>query len=258
MAVSDITREIPRFESEDTFQFTLATSPRVSSIQFMVFNTDGNTLAPAAVQSGVSVSESGTNTGLFYVSRILPTTPAIYTYAFIGWDAASLTYTTRGYFEIYKTEILSFQTYADITDTVRTARQIFGRGELTFRDMRPYLESADAWIDTKLRPIATVPVSPTPNFLRDASKVGGLFMYYSDRYAFQKDDAPPGIVERWRQYNELIDAIVAGSASLVGVDVSDQPIDINMDGYKPIFDFRGVEDQRIDPDLIDANEDDDT
>lgn len=257
MPLSDLTREIPRFEAEDTFQFTLTMSAnRPESVQFMIFGTDGATVAPVAVQTGLSVAESGANTGIYHVERILPSSAGLYAWKFVAFDAASRTYPTAGYFEVYKTVVESFYTYSDISETVRSARQIFG-SDLTIGEMRRYFEEADAWIDTKLRPVATVPVSPTPNFLRGMSQVGAQFMYLAD-HGPQKSVDPAGIVRRWEEYNTLLDAIVAGSASLVAVDVSDRPIDIANDGYKPIFDFREPEEQRIDPDLIQDNEDQDT
>lgn len=251
----DLSRDVPRFEAEDTFQFTFtSTVNRPASVQFIVFNTDGTTLAPPTVQNSFFVAESGTNTGLYYIERILPTSAGLYYYQWTAFDAASRTYVTRGYFEVVRTTTLSFQTYADITDVVRTARQIFGRGELTVGDMRPYMEEADAWIDSKLAPVTTVPVSPVPAFLRGASKVGALYMYYSDRYAPQNEDAPPGIVDRWNRYNEMLDALAAGSLSIAGVSV-DKKIVIDPEGYKPVFDLREFESQRVDPDLLDATED---
>lgn len=252
----DITRNIERYEAEDTFQFTLAASAsRPNTVAFTVFNTNGNTLALEAVQSGATVAESGTNTGVYHFERVLPSSVGLYTYEWRAWDVTSRTYVNRGEFEIIRTEAHSFYSYGDPVETVRTARQIFGRGDITMRDLRPYHEEADAWIDTKLSPIVTVPVTPTPNFLRYGSKLGALYFYYSFRYAVEKDAAPPGIVDMWEKFNEQLDAIVAGSASIAGVISVEDAISVMPGDFKPVFDLRDPISQRVDPDLIDDEED---
>lgn len=256
----DITRNIDRFETEDTFQFTLtATVSRPNTVAFNVFNTNGNTLALEPVQSAAIVQESGASTGLFYMIRVLPTSVGLYTYEWRSWDSSSRTYINRGEFETIKTEAHSFFTYADVTDTIRTARQLFGRGDITIRDVRPYLESADGWIDSWLGRITTVPLGSSSAIVKDMSKVYGLYYYYADRYSVEKEDAPPGIVGRKDRYDELLQAVIAGSATIAGLGIGvEDKISVLPGDFKPVFDMRDVIQQRVDPDLIAAEDSRDT
>ena len=207
--------DIERYEADDTQQFTLVATLQVpSTVTFCVFNVDGRTLAPVSIQAN-SPNVSFTSTGQFFVNRVLPTTPGLYFAEFIAYDAVSRTYPRRFEFEIYKTEAHSFQTYADVLDVMRTGRQIFKQPTITQRDLRPYLEEADAYIDAKLSRIVGVPILPTPNIIRAMSKVFGLAFFYSDLHSVENEEAPPAIVTRKEWYDSLLDAIVAGSASLV-------------------------------------------
>src|SRR3989304_9860661 len=94
----DITRNIDRFEGEDTFQFTLTmTVSRPSTVAFVVYNTDGSTLAPETVQANSAWAvESGTNTGVFYMNRVLPTSVGFYTNMWRGGDSSSRASPHRG------------------------------------------------------------------------------------------------------------------------------------------------------------------
>ena len=255
--------DIPRYEAEDTRQFTwAATITTPSTIAFNLFNTDGVSLAPAAVQaSSFFVASSGN--GVFYDNVVLPTSVGLYFYQWIGWDAASRTYITRGEFEIIRTEPVSFFTYADILDVTRTGRQIFGRADITQRDLRPYLESGDAYIDSKLGMIMAVPLSPTPNLIRDMSKIFCLANFYSDRYSVEHEAAPPAIIARKESYEELLAAVMSGTAVLVtsgGVVSRAEQEYIGLTGGLehsagvPVFGMRDFETQTIDSDIVDAED----
>ena len=90
----DITRNIDRFESGDLKQFTFAntlTVPR--TIDFIVFNTDGATLPPVDVQSGLTVTVSAAtanvgSVGVYYVNRQLPSSVGLYTYWWRAWGSS--------------------------------------------------------------------------------------------------------------------------------------------------------------------------
>ena len=90
----DISRNIDRFESEDLKQFTFAntlTVPR--TIDFIVFNTDGTTLAPVDVQSGLTVTVSAAtanvgSVGVYYLNRQLPSSVGFYTYWWRAWGSS--------------------------------------------------------------------------------------------------------------------------------------------------------------------------
>jgi hypothetical protein len=214
----DITGSIPRYEAGDTKQFTIAsTGSRPATVSFVTFNTDGRTLALEGAQSGAAVVavETPSQTGFYFYPRILPTSPGLYFYEWDLFDASSRPSVLRGEFEIFKTEPVSFFTYSDILDVTRTGRQIFGRADITQRDLRPYLEEADAFIDSHLGIVMGVPVTPTPNLLRAMSKVFALSNYYSDRYSVENAAAPPAIIARKDDYEKLLYSIVSGTAVLV-------------------------------------------
>ena len=259
----DITGNIPRWEADDTRQFTMtATVNRPSTVAFIMFNTDGRSLAPEAVQSGATVAESGTNTGLFYFNRVLPTSTGLYFYEWRSWDAASRTYIVRGEFEAIRTEPHSFWTYADIMDVVRTGRQIFQRGDITQRDMRPYLEAADGYIDGKLGMVMTVPVTPTPAIITDMSKIFSLAYFYSDRYSIEREAAPPAILQRKEWYEEYLSSVLSGTAVLVtSGGVTTRVVDeINkmtgsIDDGTPTFGLRDWPSQKVDADILDDEAD---
>ena len=241
----DILGGIERFEADDTQQLTFtATLTAPQTVAFHIFNTEGTTLTPVAVQSGQSVSASGG--GLYYVDRVLPSSAGMYFYQWTAWDSSSRTYIIRREFEVVRTEAFSFDTYANMTDLVRTGRQAFGRMDITLRDLRPYAEAADRYIDASRNDTAVNTV-----LLREMSKVGALYYFFADRYSFETKDAPPGIVGRWKEYKDLLAAIVAGT--LGGKD----PVSVLTGGpdstFKPVFDSREFEDQRVDPDLIDSD-----
>ena len=263
MAGIDVTGGIPRYEADDTKQFTwTATVSAPSTIAFNLFNTDGKTLAPAAVQaSSFFVAASGS--GVFYMNVVLPTSAGLYFYQWTPYDAASRPYTTRGEFEIVRTEPVSFFTYADILDTTRTGRQIFARSDITQRDLRPYLEEGDAVIDSMLGQVTTVPLVPTPNLIRAMSKVFALANFYSDRYSMQNEDAPPAILRRQDKYMEMLTAIMSGTAALVssgGVIAVAQDAVTALTGSLehsegvPIFGLRDSEMQRVDADIVEAED----
>ena len=265
MAV-DVTGGIPRYEANDTKRFTWAsTATPPSTVAFNLFNTDGASLAPEAVQaSSFFVAASGG--GVFFVDVVLPTSVGLYFYQWRPFDAASRPYTMRGEFEIVRTEPHSFWTYADVLDVTRTGRQVFGRADITQRDLRPYLEEADAFIDSMLGRVMTVPVTPTPNLLVAMSKVFALANFYSDRYSVEDEGAPPAIIKRRDDYVEFLSSVVSGTAVLVtsgGVTTSIQDAVTALTGSLPgaagvpVFGLRDPENQVIDADITQAEADKD-
>ena len=263
MAGIDITGGIPRYEADDTKQFTFAsTATRPATVAFAVYNTNGNTLALEAVQSGATVVETPTNTGAYIFPRVLPTSAGLYFYQWTGWDASSRPAIIRGEFEIVRTEPVSFFTYGNILDVTRTGRQVFGRADITQRDLQPYMEEGDAYIDSMLGLVVTVPVTPTPNLIVAMSKVFALANFYSDRYSMENEDAPPAIMKRKEEYVELLSSIVSGSAVLVtsgGVVTSVQEaitaLTGSIKGGVPVFGMRDPEDQTVDADITAAEAD---
>lgn len=260
MAGIDVTGSIPRYEADDTKQFTFAsTATRPATVAFSVYNTDGNTLALHAVQSGATVVETPTNQGAYIFPRVLPTSAGLYFYQWTAWDASSRPAVIRGEFEVVRTEPLSFWTYGNVLDVTRTGRQVFGRADITQRDLRPYLEEADAFIDSMLGLVITVPVTPTPNLIVAMSKVFALANFYSDRYSTENEEAPPAIIKRRDDYVELLASVVSGTAVLVtsgGVITRAQEaitaLTGSISGGTPVFGMRDPEQQKIDADIVEA------
>jgi len=272
----NITGNIDRFESEDLKRFTFAntlTIPR--TIDFIVFNTDGTTLAPVAVQSGLTVVVSAAtanigSVGVFYVNRQLPTSVGFYTYWWRAWGssggssgsvAASLFSITRGEFEIFTTEPHSFFTYGNQIEVVKRARQLVGRGDITERDIRPHMEAGDGWIDSKLGKIITVPMTPVPFSVREMSNRMGIYFLYQSYYGGQKVDVPTAVQKQFVIDNEFLDGVVEGKWALAGSGVSfifEQPVSVITGGTadgKPAFGRSDWEDQRIDPNILDFEDD---
>ena len=255
----DISQNIDRIEAGDTFQFTLSMTPnRPNTVAFALYDFADNAVALNAVQSGATVAESGTTTGLFYFNRVVPTSVGFYFLEWAAWDASSRPYYLRSEFEVVQTRAYSFQTYADVSDVIRNARQIFGKADLTVRDLQRHVEAADAWIDTKLASVvASTPLSTTPNFIRGMSKAGAYYFFYSERYSVEREAAPPGIVDQWDRYNQVLDGVIAGSYALPGVSVTiaaNQDVYVSTANDAPIFGIRDFADQRRDPDVIDAED----
>ena len=263
----DVNQNIERWEAEDMRRFTLVMTPSVpSTVQHVVFNTDGNTLAPVAVQSGLTVTVSGaSNVGLFYVLRQLPTSVGFYTHEWRAFGSGtaqqSLYIIVREEFEIIKTEPHSFFTYGVRADVVRRARQLVGRGDVTERDIRPMMEAGDGWIDSKLGKIITVPISPVPFSVREMANRMAVYFLYQSYYGAQKADMPSVIENQFDKDNEFLDGVVEGKWALAGSGVSfifEQPVSVITGGTadgKPAFGRSDWEDQRIDPTILDFEDD---
>ena len=100
----DIVGQTQRFQSEGLEKFSLVSTATIPApVQHILYNTDGATLAPVAVQSGLTVTVSALaanvgSVGLFYVNRQMPTSVGFYTYEwrlFGSSGASSGTVATR-------------------------------------------------------------------------------------------------------------------------------------------------------------------
>ncbi len=247
----DISQGLPVYEAGDTRQFTMTATVTVpATAAFVVFDTNGNSLALAAVQSLEIVGTSGA--GLFYFNRVLPDTPGIYATKWLMWDTASRPYVTPGEFEIERTEAFFFQTYGDPQDIVRSARQLFGRSNITFRSMQPYCQAADGYIDIYLGRVMNVPLGSASPLIADMSKVYTLWRYYCDQYSYDTKAEPPAIIHRKEDYDKLLELIASGSMSLPGVEglLSFVPVAIPDHTKKPVFDMRDPLDQHVSPNIL--------
>ena len=272
----DIVGQTQRFQSEDLEKFSLVSTVVIpSTVNLMLFNTDGATLAPVAVQSGLTVTVSAIaasvgSVGLFYVNRQMPTSVGFYAYewrmfgssgATSGTVAASLFTIRRGEFEVFKTEPVSFFTYGNAAEVMRRARQLVGRGDVTQRDVRPHMEAGDGWIDSKLGKIITVPISPAPLSVREMSNRMAIYFLYNAYYGGQQVDEPPAVVRQFDKDNEFLDGVVEGKYALAGSGVSfifEQPVSAitgGVEGGKPAFGRSDWEEQQMDTAILDFEDD---
>jgi hypothetical protein len=251
----DIAQSLPVLEAGDTKQFTMTASPTVpATAAFVMFNTDGSTLALNPVQPNAIVGDSGS--GLLYFNRVLPDTPGIYCYKWLLWDSASRPYVNAYEVLIQRTEAFSFQTYGDPQDIVRSARQLFGRSNITFRDMQPYCQAADGFMDMYFGRVTSVPLGSSSPLIQDMSKVYTLWRFYCDQYSYDTKQEPPAIIHRKEDYDRLLELIAAGSMSLPGIEaaVTFEPVALPDHTKKPVFDMRDFLDQHVSRTLIDEEQ----
>ena len=265
----DIVGNTQRFQSRAIEKFSLVSTVTIpATVQLIVYNTDGATLPPQSAQSGFTVNVSATvvgSVGLFYLYYQMPSSIGFYAYEWRAWGSsgassgtvvASLFDTRRGEFEIFTTEAHSFFTYGNLAEVVRRARQIIGRGDVSVRDVRPFMESGDGWIDSKLGKIITVPMSPVPIALREMSNRMAIYFLSGE-----KADDTSGIVRQFDNDNEFLDGVVEGKFALAGSGVSfifEQPVSVITGGTadgKPAFGRSDWQDQQIDPNILDFEDD---
>lgn len=249
----DISQSLPVYEAGDTRQFTMtATMTIPQTAAFIVFDTFGNSLALNPVQPLEIVGNSAA--GQLYFNRVLPDTPGIYSTKWTLWDTASRPYVVAGEFEIQRTMAFSFSTYGDPQDIVRSARQLFGRSNITFRDMQPYCQAADGYMDMYFGAVTTVPLGSASPLVQDMSKVYTLWRYYCDQYSYDTKSEPPAIIHRKEDYDKLLALIAAGSVTLPGIEliVDLVPVFAIPDGTrKAVFDMRDFVEQHVSRDLLD-------
>lgn len=270
----DIVGQTQRFQTQDIEKFSLVSTITVpATVQLIVFNTDGTSLAPVAAQSGYSVAVSASvvgSIGMFYLNYQMPASVGFYAYEWRLWGsggassgtiAASMFSVRRGEFEMFTTLPQSFFTYGDKSEVLRRARQLVGRGDLSERDVRPFMESGDGWIDSKLGKIIGVPMIPVPFSLREMSNRMAIYFLYNAYYSGQKSDEPPAVVRQFDKDNEFLDGVVDGKFALAGSGVSfifEQPVSIITGGTadgKPAFGRSDWEKQILDPNILDFEDD---
>jgi phage gp36-like protein len=263
--MSELSGGIDRFEGDDVQQFTMtATVTRPQSVTFAIYDQQGAVLPLGNISSLnalATVAEShtiaNTLTGLYHIEIVVPATPGLYTQEWRLYDTSSRAAVTRDYFEIYRTDAVSFFTYGNVADILRTARVMLGRQDVTARELQDYMQPADATIDMKLGTVMTVPVTPCP-ILRDWNKVITLWTLYCDKFSTQKEDAPNGLYERYKEVMKTLTQIQSGNAVLSVTSGSvlqvSYTIGSTTEDYKPVFDSRDWTEMRIDPDLQEADE----
>ena len=265
----NISGGLRRLEADGAQQFTMSATPVVpSTVTFLLLNIDGSSLALSAISaanSGVTVGHSltagGSNTGNFHIDFVLPATPGFYTYAWYAYDSASRPGIIREEFEVIRSEPRSFFSYGSVADVYRTARQIMGRANVTAREIQDYMEPADDFINGHLGQQFTVPLSPVPPEVREWNKSITLWHIYTDRFAVNQEEPPPGLKERYDAVVERISQVLSGDGVLhvqSGTLVrASWDIVSTTEDFKPVFDARDWEQQRLDPDLVDRDAGDD-
>lgn len=259
---------IPAYEASDLKRFTLAaTLARPNTVAFQLWDPNGGLLPVSSispVNSGIFAVECGNLSGIYYVDVVLPDTAGFYISEWIAYNATSQTGRVKEEFEVIRTEARSFFTYGNAYDIVRTARQIFGRSNVTVRDLQDYMEPADGLINGYLGHLGdaiTLPLSTVPPLVRDWHKSLVLWSLYSDRFGVKGEDAPTGLQDRYDKVIEQLEALKDGEAVLQ--ISSGYVIQAGYDFFctnenrKPIFDFRDWEAQRINPLIVEADYDED-
>lgn len=268
----NITGGLRRLEADGTQQFTMAATPVIpSTVSFLLLNIDGSSLNITSISlanSGQTVQQSltagGSNTGLYHVDFVMPATPGFYTAVWYAYDSSSRPGIVREEFEIKRSEPRSFFSYGNVADIYRTARQVFGRSDVTAREVQDYMEPADDFINGYLGQQFSVPVSPVPAEIREWNKTITLWRLYTDRYAVNREEPPPGLKERYDATIQRMSQVLSGNGVLHiqsgTIMRASWDFTSTTEGYKPIFDSRDWHKQRIDPDLVDADaaDDDDT
>lgn len=263
----NISKDIPRFESLTTKQFTFTSTQTVpSTISFVMFNSLGTSLSMSdinLINSGAVVSDSGTGPtstqGQFYINITLPETRGFYLAEFIAFDSNSKPYRNRSEFEIINSIPTSFYVYGDVSDALRVARRVIGRSDLTFYDIQRYMESAHDQINAHLGEMYTVPISPVFPLLKDIERVYAIYNLYSD---LSIKDIPSALTERKREFDDLVNMWGTGSLSLPvqsGTSLLFRTTpESNTEDYLNVFDNRDFIQMRVDPDLIEKQDSEDS
>lgn len=264
----DLSQNIDRFEAEDLRQFTYIDSMSVpSTVAFTIYGTDGSVLQPTAVQSGVSVTGSGTDTGMFWIFRQLPSSRGFYTYEWkvygSGTAQSSLYVTTRGTFEIIKTEPVSFTSYGAKGNVLRVARQLIGRGDLTEHDVAPHMQSAYSYINGRLGIVVDVPLTPASDYIKQGEEVLSVYTLYGSFGATEKGEIPPAFSKLRDDFIGYLDAVVAGEATIEGTEGTEDLAGkitaftggLSDSAGTPTFGRSDWEKQQVDTDITDFEDD---
>ena len=129
-----------------------------------------------------------------------------------------------------------------------------------------YVSKAEGLIHSKLAKMYSVPFTSTniPPIIKSISQ--DISMYYLLRriYTQNKKDENPW-VDEWKMAIDMLDELASGemilvdnSGAVISARTDQTQIWSNVTDYKPAMDHRGPEWQRVDPDrLQDENDDDD-
>ena len=257
----DLSGNIDRWEADDLRQFTYIDSFSIpSTVTFNIFDTNGASLAPVAVQSGITVTISGaSNVGMFFTFRQLPSSRGFYTYEWRAYGSgtaqSSLYTTTRGIFEISKTEPRSFVSYGAKGNVLRVSRQLIGRGDLTEFDVEPHMRAAYGYINARLGAVLTVPITPTPTYIAQGEEVIAVYTLYGEFGGSEKGEIPPSYKTLRDDFVKYLDDVVEGTATVDGTTRRSDAITHftgGIEGGTPTFGRRDWIKQHVDDDITDA------
>ena len=219
----DLSGNIDRFEADDLRQFTYVDTVSVpASITFTLYGPNGSIVDPVAVQSGITVTPSGSAaSGMYYIFRQLPSSRGFYTGEWKAFGSgtiqSSLYVTNRFTFEIVKTEPRSFFSYGSKNNVMRIARQLIGRGDLTEYDIQPHMEAAHGYINARLGGVTTVPFSPAPAYIAQGEEIIAVYTLYGTFGGTEKNEIPPAFQKLRDDFVAFLDKAAEGLLTVDGI-----------------------------------------
>jgi phage gp36-like protein len=251
--------EFFKLQGGATEQFTLVTSVQCDSgttPHLSIFDSSGT-----LVNSGPATTSGDFANGHFYRFVPLPDTPGFFTWEWL-YAVTANTFVGRREFEIIHSRALETAgLYANAND-VRNAYEPLNQAKFANAEIDEVIVDIQNEINAKLCHRYDVPFdAPPPPMIETVTKYLSLH-----RIVGQKLTAgtPEWIGELAETYRGYLDEVAAGSSFLInsaGDVVSESMAAVagqaehNLENYVPTFNTLDPEDQRIDPDLEDAEND---
>jgi len=244
-----------KFEAGGMEQFTLTTSVALDANPLFFIKDGAGTL----VSSGTA---SSSGDGFYYEYATIPTSKDLYT-SHWWYSINAQSFQAVDVFEVVQT--LAFKTtgqYCNFADVVNLYEPIRG-WKIAYHEIDDKILDVQARIDARLGAVYPVPFATGANSLPPVigTITKNLTMVAIIR---QKGKNPDWIDELNQQYMDLLADLRSGDATLVLPDGSVitptvpaalAQVHHSMEDYSPTFNMLGYELQRIDPDLLDDQED---
>lgn len=128
-----------------------------------------------------------------------------------------------------------------------------------------FISKAEGEINAKLANRYTVPFSrdAVPGVIKSIAQDLSMYFILRRVYTQNKKDKNPWLDE-WKDARDMLDKLAEGtmvlvdnSGTVIGQSISQMKIWSNVTDFNPAMDHRGAEKQRIDPDRLEQEEDDD-
>lgn len=250
--------EIERFEGGDTRQFTVTLSVAPDGAPSLAIYNSSGTLVSSAT---ASQSGAGYN---YYSMYSLPASAGFYKYQWVI-SVGSLSYTSRGQFEIILTDADQEGLYCDPVDLRNMYKKLDTSG-LTNAEINEFIADADHEINFALAgkydvPFATSVVS-FPPMIGIISKNLSLCNILERQVSQGTGALPEWLVAKRERMEKYLEGLTAGSYTLVtsgggviGAAKDDQPVWSSTENYFPVFSMLSEEDSSVDPDLLTDEED---